>query len=223
MPQRRNADRPTAWVHGSLGYGGGERVLIEQVRAFEPRGNPIDVWTMGETGPQDLVDAVRAANRNVRDVGRLERTTELKRQIVRRKYEALFTCWSARAYRAVRRVARTPLARRPVVIETVHERYAWSLRDHKARRRDHVDFWLAMYDFKDPLRRAFDLPEERIAVTRPLFASLLPPLADASRAAGKALRASLGISPEALVIGYVGRLAGNKSIHHLIPMVARLA
>lgn len=223
MVRLRNASRPTAWVHGSLGYGGGERVLIEQVRALEPRGNPVDVWTTGETGPQDLVDAVRAANRNVRDVGRVESTTELKRRIVRRGYEALITCWNARAYRAVRRIARTPLARRPVVIETVHERYAWCLRDHKGRRRDHVDFWLAMYDFRDPLRRAFDLPDERIAVTRPLFASLLPPRADASRAAGWALRASLGIPPEALVIGYVGRLSGNKGIHHLIPMVARLA
>jgi glycosyltransferase involved in cell wall biosynthesis len=219
----QGAPRPAAWVHGSLGYGGGERVLVEQVRALEPRGNPIDVWTTGEPGPQDLVDAVRAANRHVRHVGRIDGTTELKREIQRRGYEALVTCWTSRAYRAVRRVDRTPRARRPVVIETVHERYGWCLGDHKGRRRDHVDFWLAMYDFRAPLRTAFDLPDERIAVTRPLFPSLLPPRAAGDPAAGAALRASLGIPEGALVIGYVGRISGNKGIHHLLPLAARLA
>src|SRR5262245_46589861 len=211
--------RPVAWVHGSLGYGGGERVLVEQVRALEARGNPVDVWTTGEPGPQDLVDEVRAANRHVRDVARVETSDDLRGLLRRRGYEAIVTCWTARAYRAARRLDLTPFARRPVVIETVHERYRWCLEDYKGRRREQIDFWLATYDFRDALARAFSLPLERIAIARPLFPSLLPKDIERARAAGAALRASLGIPRDALVIGYAGRIAGNKSIHELLPLV----
>ena len=96
--------RPAAWIHGSLGFGGGERVLIEQVRALAPRGNPVDVFTVGTPGPQDLVDAVRAANPHVRDVGRLDGSGDIAATLARRGYEAVFTCWSTRAYRGLERL-----------------------------------------------------------------------------------------------------------------------
>jgi glycosyltransferase involved in cell wall biosynthesis len=198
-------------------------VLVEQVRALEPRGNPVDVWTTGEPGPQDLVDEVRAANRHVRDVRRVHGSRELRWMMLRRRYEAIVTCWTARAYRAVKLIERIPLVRRPVVIETVHERYRWCLTDHKDRRRSTVDFWFAMYDFREQLTRAFDLPEERTAITRPLFRSLLPDDAERAKPKGEALRARLGIPPSALVVGYAGRIAGNKSVHLLLPLVARIA
>jgi len=213
--------RPAAWIHGSLGFGGGERVLIEQVRALAPRGNPVDVFTVGMPGPQDLVDAVRAANPHVRDVGRLDGSGDIARTLARRGYEAVFTCWSTRAYRGIERLRQRPFARRPVVLETVHERYGWCFRDHEDRRREQVDFWLATYDFVGGLRRAFDLPADRVAVTRPLFPALLPPAR--AHDAGRALRRTLGIPDDAVVVGYAGRLSGNKGLHDVVPAVARIA
>jgi glycosyltransferase involved in cell wall biosynthesis len=215
--------RRVAWVHGSLGFGGSERVLVEQVRALEERGHPVDVWTTTRDRPTDLVDAIRAANRHVEQAGCLPGTTALAWAMLRRRYEAVFTCWSVRAYRAARRVRRVPFGPRPVLIETVHERYGWSLVDEQDRRRDEVDFWIATYDFRDRLREAFDLPEERIAIARPLFPSLLPSDPEAARRGASALRASLRIPAGALVVGYVGRIAGNKGQHLLVPMAARLA
>lgn len=198
-------------------------MLIEQVRALAERGSPMDVWTMGEEGPQDLVPAVRAASPLVRDVGRLRGTTAVAWTVWRRRYEAVITCWTIRAYRAVHRLRRLPPFRAPVVIETVHERYGWCLEDDRERRRREVDFWMLTYDFRKALGRAFDLPEERMGIAKPLFPSLLPRDPDGARARGRSLRASLGIPETALVVGYAGRLAGNKGHHHFIPMVARLA
>lgn len=215
--------RPIAWLHGNLGFGGGEKVLIEQIKALAPRGAPMDVLTVAASGPQDLVADVRAASPLVRDVHPVDGTTALSRILRRRRYEAVFTCWSLRAYRAVACLRWTPWVGRPVVIETAHERYDYAFLDHRQRRRRQVDFWVCMHDFRERVVAAFDVPLERVAVTRPLFASLLPTDTPRTREAGRRLRASLGIPAGALVVGYAGRLSGNKGLHHVIPMVARAA
>lgn len=223
MARASRAPRAVAWLHSNLGFGGGERVLVEQVRALAARGNPVDVWTTNANGPQDLEGAIRAANPRVRDIGPATSTNHLAREIRRRGYEAVVTCWTTRGYRAVHEAARRPFARRPVVVETVHERYGWCLRDHKDRRRDEVDFWLATYDFRAPLRAAFDLDDARIGIARPLFPDLLPKDPAGARTLGRALRRARGIPDEAVVVGYVGRISGNKGLHHVLPAAARIA
>lgn len=215
--------RPIAWLHANLGFGGGERVLLEQVRALEPTGRPVDVWITDGTGPQELAPVVAAANRHIRRVARVDGTNALVRRLFLARYEAVFTCWTVRAYRALVRLRRLPLWRGPVVLETVHERYDWSIRHDDGRRSRVVDFWLATYDFRDRIAEAWGVPSDRMAVTRPLFSSLRTPDEAGARAAGLALRARLGIPPSAVVVGYAGRLAANKGIHHLVPVVQRIA
>lgn len=215
--------RPIAWLHANLGFGGGERVLVEQVRAMEPTGRPVDVWVTVGDSPQELAPAVRAANRHVRRIETVVSASTLARRLFFARYEAIFTCWTVRAYRALRKLERVPCWRPPVVLETVHERYGWCIEHDDGRRSRLVDHWLATYDFRDVLSASFGVPLDRISVARPLFASLATPDAEGARARGRALRARLGIPPQARVVGYAGRLSGNKNLEKLVALVGRLA
>ena len=111
MPRR--GPRPVAWLHGGLSYGGGERVLVEQVRALEPTGRPVDVWSLDLPGaPQDLPAVVHAANRHVRRVGTVTSSRRLFWTLLRGGYEAVFTCWVPRGYRAIQRLERRRCGKR---------------------------------------------------------------------------------------------------------------
>ena len=216
------APRSIAFVHGGLGFGGTERVVVEQVRACEGFGCPVDVWTLDAKAPADLVPQLRAANRHLRDVAVVESARSLTGRLWRRAYDVVVTSTAPRAYRALLRLRWVPFAHRPAVVETVHERSAWSLSDPEGRRRRIVDLWLLTYDVRAELHAALAIPEERTAVARPLFATNLLEPTPADREAAARLRASRGIPREAVVVGYVGRWSANKGLPELLAMVADL-
>ncbi|HVG95225.1 MAG TPA: glycosyltransferase family 4 protein [Planctomycetota bacterium] len=221
MPRR--GPRPVAWLHGGLSYGGGERVLVEQVRALEPTGRPVDVWSLDLPGaPQDLPAVVHAANRHVRRVGTVTSSRRLFWTLLRGGYEAVFTCWVPRGYRAIQRLERWRVLPRPAVIETVHERYPRFIEDPGGRRGDTVNLFLLTYDFRDTATGYFRATPERLAIARPLFPHLLRSSDAGIPERAAALRASLGIGPEAVVVGHVGRVAAAKGVHHVLAMVERL-
>ena len=214
--------RRAAIFLGDLSYGGGERVAIEQARALSARGTVVDVWGLKDDAPKDVAAAFREANPRVRHVETLASAGRVFRRLLRHRYDLVVTSSGPRAYRALMRLARVPLARRPAVVETVHERYRRAFDDPEGRRRRVVHAWHLTHDFRDALHAALGIPRGRAVVARPLFPSSLLVLDDATRVRGLALRASLGAGAGAVVVGYLGRLASNKGLVHLLPMAGRL-
>lgn len=214
--------RTAAVIHHGFAYGGSERVVVEQVRALSGAGAVVDVWAPNEDGPDDLVPALRALGPGVRDVGRLPSEKHVRDTLIARQYDVVVTCEVARAYRAALSLAHNPLRRRPPLVETVHERYDWNLRDEHGRKRRAVDAWMLTHDFRDRLAARMRVAPERMGIAHPLFPeSLLAPTPN-DLAEAAAFRARLGIAPGAVVLGYLGRVAENKGVHHLVPMVARM-
>lgn len=214
--------RSAALIHHGFAYGGSERVVVEQARALSGAGAVVDVWAPNESGPDDLVPALRALGPGVRDVGRLRSEREVRATLVARDYDVVVTCEVPRAYRAALSIGRNPFRRRPPIVETVHERYDWNLHDEHGRKRHVVDAWMLTHDFRERLGARLGVPLDRMGIARPLFReSLLSPTAE-ELAEAAALRTRLGIAPGAVVLGYLGRVAENKGVHHLVPMVARM-
>lgn len=215
--------RAVGFVTPSLAHGGAERVLVEQVRALAPWGVPVDVWALRGAGFEHLAPAVRAAGPHVREVAVVPSTARLVLRLLRRRPGVVVTYHAPRAYRALLRLRRVPLAPRPVVFETVHERYRWALEPFGGLRPRALDAAVLTHDVRAAARAAFGLPDDRLFVARPLFpASLLPVGAEAA-AAARAWRQARGIPPEAAVVGYLGRLGDNKGLLPLVGLVADLA
>ncbi len=215
--------RSVAFVASQLAFGGAERVLVEQVRALEPWGVPVDVWVAKAAGFGQLGPELATANRAVREVRVVRGSTRLLARLLRRRPDVVVSYHAPRAYRAILRARRIPFAPRPVVLETVHERYAWAMSTFGGTRPGATDACVLTYDFRDAVRRTFGLGDERLLLARPLFpGSLLEP-DDADRATARAMRAAWGVPPEATVIGYLGRLGDNKGLLTLVEIVRRLA
>jgi glycosyltransferase involved in cell wall biosynthesis len=196
--------------------------VIEQVAALSEWGAPVDVWCCEDGKPLDMEAEIRAASPHVREVERIPSAGRLFWRLVRRRPSLVVICTVQRGYRALLRQRRTWFAGKPAVLETIHERYAWSLADERGRRRETIDLWCMTHDVREDFRRVLGIPPERTAIARPLFRSSLLSVDDEARAAARALRASLGIAESSFVVGYLGRLGENKGIHHLPRLVGRL-
>src|SRR5688572_16070399 len=131
-----------AFYHATFAWGGGERVVVEQVRALEPLGVPVDLWLTTSRGEGPIGEVARAANPYVRHVGVARSPGAIARTLWRYRYDAVVTYDNLRAYRGIRRARWLPFARRPVVFETVHSRYAWDLCAFDGLRARVVDAWL---------------------------------------------------------------------------------
>ena len=215
--------RSVAFVASHLAFGGAERVLVEQVRALAPWGMPVDVWIAKAARCEQLGPEIAKANRAVREVRVVPSSTRLLARLLWRRPDVVVSYHAPRAYRALLRARAVPFARRPVVLETVHERYAWAMTTFAGTRVRAIDACVLTYDFRDVARRTFDRDDGRLFVARPLFAASLLAPDDADREAARALRRAWGVPPGAVVVGYLGRLGDNKGLPTIVELVRRLA
>ncbi len=215
--------RSVAFVASQLAFGGAERVLVEQVRALEPWGVPVDVWISKAARFEQIAPELVASHRFVRDVRVVRGTNRLLARLLWRRPDVVVSYSAPRAYRALIRARRIPFVRRPAVLETIHERYAWSLSSHDATRPRAVDAYALTYDFREQARRAFGVGNERLFVARPLFESSLLEIGERDRDEARHLRRLWGVSADGIVIGYLGRLGDNKGLLDVIELVRGLA
>lgn len=215
--------RSVAFVASQLAFGGAERVLVEQVRALAPWGVPVDVWVAKAARFEQLAPEIAKANPAVRDLRVARSSTRLLARLYRRRPDVVVSYHAPRAYRALLRARRLPFAPRPVVLETVHERYSWALTTFDGVRPRAVDACVLGHDVRDAVRPVFGVGDERLFVARPLFPQSLLEPGDEDRAAARALRAAWGVPATATVVGYLGRLGDNKGLPILVELVRRLA
>lgn len=213
--------RAVAFVASTLAYGGAERVLVEQVRALAPWGVPTDVWVTRRS-PMHLAPELSAAGPHVREVALVPSTLRLAARLWRRRTDLVVAYHAPRAYRALLRLRRVPFAPRPVVVETVHERYRWALARFRDTRPRAIDACLLTHDLRATVGPWAGLPSSRLFVARPWFPSSLVDLDERAREAGRALRRRLGVGPASVVVGYFGRHGDNKGLLALVEVVRSL-
>ncbi len=184
-------------------FGGGERVLIEQVAALAEW--PVKISVVFERFPdqRDIEPELRARNPHFAELVHLGTTGRCMAWLLRHRPDAAMVCIHRPFLTAARRLARLGF-RRPLA-GTVHEHYDCVFRPYRTSQHLFAQ-WILCYDFEPAFRK--HLQTGAVDVIEPLYAPLEP--VSWGLAERLAARQQLGVPPKAFVIGYIGRQGINK-------------
>ena len=191
------------FAHRKLSFGGGERVLIEQVAALAGLPVKVTVLFRKEPGRRDIEPELRARNPNVAEVVHLPGALGAFLWLWRNQPDLLVLCNHKGVQRALPWLARLGV-RLPTVL-TLHEHYERHLRKYRGVR-NLVDRWLCTYDFTATVRE--HLSGAPCSIIHPLYPR--PEAAAATPAERGAARRQLGLPEDATVVGYVGQIDARK-------------
>jgi glycosyltransferase involved in cell wall biosynthesis len=203
------------FAHRKLSFGGGERVLIEQVAALAELPVQVTVLFRKEPGKRDIEPELRERNPNVVAVLHLPGAIGAFRWLWKARPDLLVLCNHKGVQRALPWLARLGL-RIPTVL-TLHEHYERHLRKYRGVR-NLVDRWLCTYDFTAAVRE--HLSAAPCSIIHPLYprTEVEPVDAEGRRAARRALR----MPEDAVVVGYAGQMDARKATADVIRFAARL-
>ena len=204
------------FAHRKLSFGGGERVLLEQVAALAPLPVKVSVLFRKEPEKRDIEPELRERNPNVVDVVHLPGALGAFRWLWRARPDLLVVCNHKGVQRALPWLARLGL-RIPTVL-TLHEHYERHLRKYRGIR-NLVNRWICTYDFTAAVRE--HLSAAPCSIIHPLYprAAVEPVNAETRRAARTALRVPEG----AVVVGYAGQMDARKATVDVVRFSSRLA
>jgi glycosyltransferase involved in cell wall biosynthesis len=191
------------FAHRKLSFGGGERVLLEQVAALAHLPVRVSVLFRKEPGKRDIEPELRERNPNVVEVIHLPGALGACRWLWQARPDLLVLCNHKGVQRALPWLARLGL-RIPTVL-TLHEHYERHLRKYRGVR-NLVDRWICTYDFTGAVRE--HLSAAPCSIIHPLYPRPEAPAASAEDRV-KARR-SLGLPETGTVVGYVGQIDGRK-------------
>jgi glycosyltransferase involved in cell wall biosynthesis len=204
------------FAHRKLSFGGGERVLLEQVAALADLPVKVTVLFRKEPDRRDIEPELRERNPNVAEVLHLPGALGAFRWLWKARPDLLVLCNHKGVQRALPWLARLG-ARVPCAL-TLHEHYERHLRKYRGVR-NLVDRWLCTYDFTAAVRQ--HLSSAPCRIIHPLYprAEVEPVALDARRAA----RRALDLPEDALVVGYAGQMDARKATVDVVRFTARLA
>ena len=203
------------FAHRKLSFGGGERVLLEQVAALAGLPVKVSVLFRKEPGRRDIEPELRARNSNVEAVLHLPGALGALRWLWRHQPDLLVLCNHKGVQRALPWLARFGL-RIPTVI-TLHEHYERHLRKYRGVRHL-VDRWLCTYDFTAAVRQ--HLGSAPCSIIHPLYPRANVDMVDATTR--RAARCALGVPEDAVVVGYAGQMDARKATCDVVRFAARL-
>ena len=203
------------FAHRKLSFGGGERVLLEQVAALAALPVKVSVLFRKEPGKRDIEPELRERNPNVVEVVHLPGALGAFRWLWRTRPDLLIVCNHKGVQRALPWLARLGL-RIPTVL-TLHEHYERHLRKYRGVR-NLVDRWICTYDFTAAVRE--HLSAAPCSIIHPLYPRAEVDMVDATsrRAARRALR----VPEEAVVVGYAGQMDFRKATIDVVRFGSRL-
>lgn len=191
------------FAHRKLSFGGGERVLLEQVAALADLPVKVSVLFRKEPDRRDIEAELRARNPNVGEVSHVPGLLGAFRWLWRSRPELLVLCNHKGVQRALPWLARCGL-RIPTVL-TLHEHYERHLRKYRGVR-SLVDRWICTFDFTAAVRQ--HLGPAPCSIIHPLYPRPAAPAASAEER--RAARRALGLPETGTVVGYVGQIDGRK-------------
>jgi glycosyltransferase involved in cell wall biosynthesis len=210
------ARRPhIAFGHHKLSFGGGERVMIEQVAALADLPVDISILYMENPDHLDIVPELRDRNPNIRQIRHAPGKWDCALWLARNRPDLSVVCYHRGFFRAQDTLRNWGL--RLPMMAVIHEHYEDQRQYHQRFSRS-IDAWMIDYDWRDRLQGWF--PGARVQVAHPVYPrQTWPAWGEAIR---KAARAEMGIPEEALVVGYVGRLDINKEPWSVIRVAEHL-
>lgn len=191
------------FAHRKLSFGGGERVLLEQVAALADLPVKVSVLFRKEPGKRDIEAELRERNPNVVDVLHLPGALGAFAWLRRTRPDLLVLCNHKGVQRALPWLARFGV-RVPTVL-TLHEHYERHLRKYRGVR-NLVDRWICTYDFTAAVRE--HLSSAPCSIIHPLYPR--PEARPVDTGERQAARRHLGLPEASLVVGYVGQIDGRK-------------
>lgn len=203
------------FAHRKLSFGGGERVLLEQVAALAGLPVKVSVLFRKEPGKRDIEPELRERNPNVAEVLHLPGAVGAFRWLRRTRPDLLVLCNHKGVQRALPWLARFGL-RIPTVL-TLHEHYERHLRKYRGVR-NLVDRWICTYDFTAAVRE--HLSRAPCSIIHPLYPRAVVEPVDAE--ARRATRIALRVPEHAVVVGYAGQMDARKATADVIRFAARL-
>jgi glycosyltransferase involved in cell wall biosynthesis len=203
------------FAHRKLSFGGGERVLIEQVAALAALPVQVTVLFRKEPGKRDIEPELRERNPNVVAVVHLPGAFSAFRWLWQTRPDLLVLCNHKGVQRALPWLARLGL-RIPIVL-TLHEHYERHLRKYRGVR-NLVDRWLCTYDFTAAVRE--HLSTAPCSIIHPLYPR--PEVAPADADARRTARRALCVPEAAVVVGYAGQMDARKATADVVRFAARL-
>lgn len=191
------------FAHRKLSFGGGERVLLEQVAALAGLPVKVSVIFRKEPGKRDIEAELRQRNPDVADVLHLPGALEAGRWLWRTRPDLVVLCNHKGVQRALPWLARLGL--RLPLVPVLHEHYERHLRKYRGVR-NLVDRWICTYDFTAAVRER--LGPAPCSIIHPLYPR--PEAAAVAPADRLAARRHLGLPGTGPVVGYVGQIDGRK-------------
>lgn len=192
------------FAHRKLSYGGGERVLIEQVAALADCPEvEVSILFRKEPDRRDVEPEIRTRHPRIRGIHHIPGPLGAFRWLWRERPDLLVVCNHKGVQRALPWLAR--LGRRVPVVVTLHEHYARHLQKYQGISRL-VDRWLITWAFPEAVAR--DLGPQPCAMVHPLYPRPEAPMPKASDR--QAARRSLKLPEAGVLVGYVGQLDGRK-------------
>ncbi len=204
MGPSRGPVKHIAFAHRKLSYGGGERVLLEQVAALAELPVRVSILFAKEPDRRDIEPELRDRHPRIEGVHHLPSAWGFARWMVRERPDLLVLCNHKGAQRALPWMARLGRYRVPTVV-TLHEHYDRHLRKYRGIS-PWVDQWIITWPFEAAVRQL--LGPQPCPIIHPIY-----PRSTADRPRPEALQAArraLGLPEEALVVGYVGQIDGRK-------------
>lgn len=210
------AQRPLiSFGHHKLSYGGGERVLIEQVAALTDLPVDISILFMKDEQQRDIVPELRDRNPNIREIRFAPGKWDCLLWLARQRPDLSIANYHRGFFRAQDTLRQ--LGFRLPLMAGIHEHYEGQRNYHQRFARS-IDAWIIDYDWRDRLQSWF--PGARVHVAKPLYPRpQWPACGESPRLEARSL---LGLPEEALVIGYVGRMDINKEPWTVIQVAEQL-
>jgi glycosyltransferase involved in cell wall biosynthesis len=191
------------FAHRKLSFGGGERVMVEQVAALADLPVQVSVLYRKDGPRRDLEPELRERNPNVREVLHQPGTLGSLAWLRRHRPDLIVLCNHKGMQRALRLEAL--LGRRTPTVLTLHEHYERHLRKYQGIK-GLVDRWIITWAFEEAVRA--HLGDQPCHLIHPLYPRdrAQPVTPEARRAA----RRELGLPEDGLLVGYVGQIDGRK-------------
>ena len=204
------------FAHRKLSFGGGERVLLEQVAALADLPVRVTVLFRKEPDKRDIEPELRQRNPNVTEVIHLPGAWGTFRWLRRNRPDLLVVCNHKGVQRALPWLDR--LGTHLPAVVTLHEHYERHLRKYRGIRR-FVDRWLCTYDFTAAVRD--HLGPAPCSIIHPLYPR--PEAAAATAVERGTARAQLGVPGDAVVVGYAGQMDARKATTDVIRFAKALS